>query len=226
MSKETDQLSRSWIANAPAWCDAVREMRIESRRVVTDAAIVAAVLHGSPRRVLDVGCGEGWLARSLAEGGIDVTGVDASTPLIDAARTLGGATFLAMSYQQIAADPSSLGSGFDTIVANFSILDDDAEELLRALRSMLSDSGRLIIQTAHPLLAEGAYVDGWRTETFDAFPGEWPESMPWYFRTLGSWSRLLASAGYVIAEIREPMYPDRPVPASMMFVCNSPVSIS
>ena len=178
MSDESEQLRRSWISNAPAWCDAVREKRIESRRVVTDAAIVAAVLEGNPRRVLDVGCGEGWLARSLAERGIEVTGVDASTPLIDAARTLGGATFLAMSYQQIAANPSAIGTAFNTIVANFSILDDDAEELLRALRSVLADSGRLIIQTAHPLLADGAYVDGWRTETFDAFPGEWPESMP------------------------------------------------
>jgi 2-polyprenyl-3-methyl-5-hydroxy-6-metoxy-1,4-benzoquinol methylase len=218
---ETDRLRRSWIANAPAWRDAVRNRQIESRRLVTDAAVVEAVLEESPCRVLDLGCGEGWLARALTAHGIDVTGVDASGPLIEAAHTLGGGVFLAMSYQEIIDHPSLLGSGFDTIIANFSILDDGAEGLLSALRSVLMGNGRLIIQTAHPFFgrADDAYLDGWRTETFDAFPGEWPEAMPWYFRTLESWSRMLTSAGYASVEIREPMYPDRSVPASLMFVC-------
>lgn len=220
MPVEREQLLRSWVANAPAWCEAVREQRIESRRVVTDAAIVEAILQGNPRRVLDVGCGEGWLARTLAARGIEVTGVDASAPLIEAARALGGGTFLPMTYEEIAADPSPLGMGFDAIAANFALLDDRAEELLGALRSALSENGRLIVQTVHPLFAgaDGEYADGWRTETFAAFPGEWPEAMPWYFRTLGSWSRVLANAGYSVAEIREPMYPDRATPASIVFI--------
>src|SRR5688500_16607039 len=133
MAGETDQLRRSWIANAPAWCDAVRQGRIESRRVATDAAIVDAVLDAKPRRVLDVGCGEGWLARALASHGIAVTGVDFSAPLIDAAKALGGGEFLALSYETLVADPARAGADFDAIVANFSLLDDRAEDLLRAL---------------------------------------------------------------------------------------------
>jgi SAM-dependent methyltransferase len=189
--------------------------------VVTDAAILSAVLEQNPSRVLDIGCGEGWLARALDARGVAVTGVDASGPLIEAARQLGGGRFLALSYQDIAADPSVLGSDFDAVVANFSLLDDRAGELLRSLRPAMSDDGRLIVQTVHPLFArsDGVYADGWRTETFDAFPGEWPEHMPWYFRTLGSWSGVFADTGYVIADIREPMHPDRRVPASIIFVC-------
>ena len=217
---ESEQLRRSWVANAPAWRDAVREQRIESRRLVTDAAIVEAILEGNPRRVLDLGCGEGWLARALAAHGVEVTGVDASAPLIEAARELGGGTFIAMTSEEIATDPSPVGTGFDAIAANFALLDDRAEELLGALRSALAANGRLIVQTVHPLFAgpDGEYADGWRTETFAAFPGEWPEAMPWYFRTLGSWSRVLAKAGYSVAEIREPMYPDRAAPASIVFI--------
>jgi 2-polyprenyl-3-methyl-5-hydroxy-6-metoxy-1,4-benzoquinol methylase len=96
-SPETKRLRRSWIANATAWREAVREQRIESRRLVTDAAVVSAVLAESPRRVLDLGCGEGWLGRALSGHGIAVTGVDGSAPLIEAARSLGGATFLTLS---------------------------------------------------------------------------------------------------------------------------------
>ena len=35
--------------------------------------------------ILDVGCGEGWLARTLSSEGYNVTGVDASASLIDEA---------------------------------------------------------------------------------------------------------------------------------------------
>ncbi len=219
---ESDLLRRSWVANSAAWCEAVRERRIESRRLVTDAAIVSAILEQKPQRVLDVGCGEGWLARALSAQGIDVTGIDASAPLIEAARALGGATFLTVSYEELGRDASIRGAPFDAIVTNFSILDDRAEELLRALRPLLARDGRVIVQSVHPLFAgDGDYAEGWRTETFDAIPGDWSESMPWYFRTLGSWVRVFASAGYSLTEIREPMYPDRARPASIIFAAQT-----
>lgn len=66
MTDSTSQRIRdSWRANAQAWVDAVRSGRIESRRLVTDQAVLDAVLTPRPRRVLDLGCGEGWLCREL-----------------------------------------------------------------------------------------------------------------------------------------------------------------
>ena len=49
----------SWSRNAAPWTIAVRERQIESRRLVTDQAILDATLAGSPHSVLDIGCGEG-----------------------------------------------------------------------------------------------------------------------------------------------------------------------
>lgn len=217
MASESERLLHSWIANSATWCDVVREQRIESRRVVTDAAIVSAIVERNPRRVLDLGCGEGWLARALNAHGIAVSGVDASEPLVNAARALGGGAFLTKTYEEIIANPASLEGPYDIVVANFSLLDDDVEALARALREV---TGVLIVQTVHPFTAAGdSYVDGWRTETFDAIPGDWREPMPWFFRTLGSWVRAFTTAGYAIAEIREPVDPRRLVPASMIFVC-------
>lgn len=198
---ERDQLRRSWVANASAWTEAVREQRIESRRLVTDAAIVQAVLDQHPRTVLDLGCGEGWLTRALAAHGLEVTGIDASEPLIEAARAKGGGTFLVGDY-------SDVEGTFDVVVANFALLDD----------RIPSVQGTLVIQTVHPAFAGGDYKDGWRTETFNAFPGQWPESMPWYFRTLESWTRALRSAGYTIDELREPVHPEKGIPASLIVI--------
>jgi 2-polyprenyl-3-methyl-5-hydroxy-6-metoxy-1,4-benzoquinol methylase len=219
---ETERLEQSWIANSSAWCTAVRENLIESRREVTNAAIVDAILRREPRRVLDVGCGEGWLARELASRGIDVTGVDASEPLIEAANAMGGARYVHASYRDIIGDPSLLAGSFDVIAANFSLLDDRAGDLLRALRNVLAAGGHVIVQTIHPLVADSPYSDGWRTETFNSLPGDWPAPMPWYFRTLSSWHQLFTHAGYLVPEIQEPRRPNHPSPSSILFVLSVP----
>jgi len=79
----------SWKKNAAAWTDAVRQNQIESRTLVTNQAIVDAVLSRLPRTVLDVGCGEGWLVRSLAEHNIRAIGVDVVPSLIEKASRAG-----------------------------------------------------------------------------------------------------------------------------------------
>ncbi|HUR82960.1 MAG TPA: methyltransferase domain-containing protein, partial [Thermoanaerobaculia bacterium] len=107
------ELRRLWENNAAVWTDSVREHAIESRRLVTDAAVLSAVLEHSPHTVLDLGCGEGWLSRALSSQGIRVTGVDFSLPLACAARAV-VATYDALPFAR----------SFDIIVANFSLLDD------------------------------------------------------------------------------------------------------
>ena len=59
------KIIESWEKNARLWTDAVRKGQIESRRKVTNQAIVDAILCRSPRSVLDIGCGEGWRGREL-----------------------------------------------------------------------------------------------------------------------------------------------------------------
>jgi len=71
----------------------VRGNQIESRALVTNQAIVDAVLSRSPSTVLDIGCGEGWLVRALSSHGIDAVGVDVVPELIEHAKQAGGGTF-------------------------------------------------------------------------------------------------------------------------------------
>ena len=80
------QIQPSWEINADAWIHAIDQNQIESRRAATDEAILQAVLRYGPRRVLDVGCGEGWLTRALANRGVEVVGVDGCAALIELVR--------------------------------------------------------------------------------------------------------------------------------------------
>lgn len=222
MSDRSDpalQLEQSWSANAALWTAAVRAGSIQSRRLATDRAIVQAVLEHCPARVLDLGCGEGWLARALYRHGIDVVGVDGSEPLIQAAREAGGGAFRVLSYADLVDDPLQAGSGFAAIAANFALLQEEVTPLLQALKQVLAPGGTLIVQTVHPWTTSGPYRIGWRTEDFCGFGREQPwQPMPWYFRTLESWSALLRESGYVIAEVREPRDPETNAPFSLLLI--------
>lgn len=215
------QLIDSWEANALAWTAVVQNGKIESRRVATDAAILAAITAYQPMRVLDLGCGEGWLARELANRGLEVTGVDGSAALIAEAQRNVNAAFRVLNYDEIVADPARLAGPFDLIVCNFSLLSKELNSLLTSLRQALATHGVLIIQTVHPWSACGEmpYENGWRMESFSAFGETFPQPMPWYFRTLSSWFTTLQQAGFMLKECREPIHPETQKPLSIIFAC-------
>ena len=214
------QLTDSWERNAAAWANSIEKGQILSRRLATDDAILQAVLQCNPSRVLDAGCGEGWLSRKLAGEGMAVLGIDGSTALIEKAKAAGGASFEVLSYEQLMAEPDKLAGEFDCIVCNFSLFGEIMVPLLKALKSKLSDNGRLIIQTVHPFSAVGeqAYEDGWRVESFAGFEEAFPEPMPWYFRTVGSWVEQLNGAGLKTMAIHEPLHPETGRPLSLIFI--------
>jgi len=219
-SDQSDNLAQSWISNADAWTAAVRDGAIESRRLVTDQAIVNAVLAQQPRRMLDLGCGEGWLVRALSQQGVEGVGVDASPSLVEAAQSAGGGTFYVCTYSELADGSSHIGNGFDVVAANFALLQEDVGPLLQALQRSLVPRGKVVIQTVHPWSVGGAYRDGWREEDFRSFKGTW-QPMPWYFRTLGSWVELLRECGFAIINIDEPLHPETQLPASLLVIAES-----
>lgn len=220
----TAQLTRSWEANAVAWTEAVRGGAIASRRLGTDAAIVHAILERRPRRVLDLGCGEGWLARELAGHGIEITGIDASAALVERARAAGGGTFHVCSYAALSTEPLSRGDSYDVIACNFALLEEDISPTLETLRARLAPDGALLIQTVHPWTARGdaPYRNGWRTETFTAFGPGFTDVMPWYFRTVESWVDILRQSGYLITSLREPVHPETGEPLSLLLEATIP----
>src|SRR4051812_5007443 len=212
----------SWRKNAEPWTRAVREQSIASRRLVTDAAITDAVLATSPRTALDLGCGEGWLARALDARGVRVIGVDVVPELVERAREASaGGDFRIASYEEIAR--GALDVHVDTIVANFSLIGGaTVDDLVAAVPRMLTPTGTLVIQTLHPAFNAGErYESGWRSGTWDGFSADFVDPAPWFFRTIEDWIGLLVRAGLRVERIREPLHPETGKPASIIFTARA-----
>lgn len=213
------EILESWRRNASPWTAAVRTGQIESRRICTDEAIVAAVLSRSPASVIDLGCGEGWLVRALALNGVEALGVDAIPELIGRARTAGGGSFRVMAYEEISV--GQLESSADVVVCNFSLFGHrSVERIFRAVPALLNPAGAFIVQTLHPVATCGPhpYRDGWREGSWAGFGPEFTAPAPWYFRTLEGWVRLFADSGFRLLELREPVLPESGNPASVVFI--------
>ena len=148
MADSEKQIVESWQRNAAPWVAALDQQAIASRATVTNGAIVNAVLSHHPQRVLDVGCGEGWLMRELAGHGVDVAGFDAVAELVAEAIARGSKNCQCIAYE--ALDEVAWPQTFDLAVCNFSLLGESVEQPLRSLKRALSANGHLLVQTLHP----------------------------------------------------------------------------
>jgi 2-polyprenyl-3-methyl-5-hydroxy-6-metoxy-1,4-benzoquinol methylase len=215
------RIVESWHTNAAPWSAAVRAQEIESRRLVTDQAILDAVRERAPRSVIDLGCGEGWLIRALAGGAMRLIGVDVIPALIERAKAAGGGEFHVASYESIAAGDFRFTA--DAVVCNFSLLGKESvEATCAAMPSLLTPGGVLMVQTLHPIIACGdaPYVDGWREGSWAGFSNQFSDPAPWYFRTLGGWVQLFRRSGLRLLTLREPTHPATGRPASVIFVAD------
>jgi len=214
-----ERIIQSWHGNARPWIHAVRQGKIQTRVDVTDQAILNAITAQSPRTVLDLGCGEGWLSRTLASRGIDVTGVDAVEELLESARQKGAGRYLCLKYQDLS--PDKFLQSFDLVVCNFSLFGEDSvEHIFRQAPSLLNQHGTLLVQTLHPLYAGNAAhdLDGWRAGSWKGFDSDFSDPAPWYFRTPDSWRQLFEKYGFELAVIEEPISKADKQPVSLLMM--------
>ncbi len=95
---------RKFDALAARFWDAHGEFRPLHLLNPVRAQFIAARVPLAGRRVLDVGCGGGLLAESLARAGAQVTGIDLAPGMIEAARLHAAASGLVIDYHVSAAE--------------------------------------------------------------------------------------------------------------------------
>lgn len=161
-------------------------------------------------RVLDLGCGHGWLAASMAGRGAQVVGVDGSTKLVARAR----AEHPAIRFE--VADltdglPAGLGL-FDAVVSHMVLMDLPVlDRLLRDTTARLTEGGVLVASILHPAFfwQQPVYeeprhrrVTGyleheeWRIDSFGGHRH--------YHRPLSWYVQQLRDAGLVVVDLEEP----------------------
>jgi glycosyltransferase involved in cell wall biosynthesis len=103
--------------------------------------ILALIDHDRPARILDIGCGPGWLAAELRERGHCVVGVDAVET--DGVRSRTDAFFVADLSKPLS---SEIGDGFDIVIAG-DVIEHvaDPERLLSAAVKRLTPAGHIVI---------------------------------------------------------------------------------
>lgn len=218
-------IKASWDLNAVLWIRAVRDGLIASRRAGTDQAILDVIADRKPNRLLDVGCGEGWLLRQAhALTGCAGVGFDGCAALIDAARQADPhGRYEVATYDDVVAGTDGLGNNFDCIVSNYGLFEENIAPLLEALRHRLAPRGAMAIQTLHPGLQDDSHgaAGAWQIEDFAVFQDPGWQPMPWYARSLPNWLHTLRGAGLRVTSQIEPKTNPESDPLSLILVCTA-----
>ena len=222
MNKE-EKILESWKLNATNWIEVIESNAIESRKLATNNAIVNAVVNAQPVSVLDIGCGEGWLAKELSDRGSSVTGIDAIPALLERAREKSSGRFITASYQEIAEGDLLGDNRFDVVVINFALISKEStEHLLGAIPALLNVGGKLFIQTLHPYNRKALddYKTGWKTGSWDGLGDRFIEPYEWYFRTIEDWYLLLGKTGFTKLKATDVHHPQTGALLSVIFECS------
>ncbi|HSU17470.1 class I SAM-dependent methyltransferase [Longimicrobium sp.] len=185
-------------------------------------------------RVLDVGCGSGYLAREMATRGARAEGVDISPRMIEHARRHEARSPLGIAYHAgDAAEVASLfaAESFDLAVSCIALQDmPDPAAVLRGVFSVLRPGGRFVASISHPCSEtpfrrwERDEAGGKRWLCIDRYFERGPVEFQWErwggFTTamlhvpLEDWFQWIVAAGFHLRAVREPRPTDDAVRAN------------
>ncbi|MGD9891962.1 MAG: class I SAM-dependent methyltransferase [Dehalococcoidia bacterium] len=202
--------SRAW--SAPARADEFGEEGDFGRRHLLNPTLFAMLGDVRGRRVLDAGCGQGYLCRLLARRGAIVTGVEPAGSLYHYAVGREATDRLGITYLQ--ADLSEFTGPvprFDAVVANMVLMGiPDYEAAMASCVAALRPGGRLVVSLQHPCFEESAaawtkgyvevseYLHDYIIDRGD---------VPNFHRPLSRYINLFVRLGCVIGELAEPQLP-------------------
>lgn len=222
-----EDVRRSWDGAVEWWLSHDTPRGDVNREWVIDPVLLDYLGEVRGARVLDAGCGTGYLARILAKRGAAVVGVDFSGGLLSIAREEEAKDPLEIVYHEAnLADLSFLeDTSFDAAVSNVVLQDvhrheDAIAEVFRVLRP----GGRFVFSITHPAFDRppGRWVrepeDSERVEDvqgllmgayFDRRAISWaPRGKPGalgFHRPLRDYFEALSAAGFVVRRLEEPL---------------------
>ncbi|MDR3713257.1 MAG: methyltransferase domain-containing protein [Puia sp.] len=154
--------------------------------------LVTLLSPSAGERILDLGCGTGYLAHLIAESGAEVTGVDSSADMIGKART----AYPEITFRVMSATDLHFDKPFDAVFSNAvlhwvldreSAIDSIYKNLRPGGRLVLEMGGRgnveeIVLNTRKVLTRHGHYLNA--------------ATQVWYFPSLGEYATLLEKRGF------------------------------
>jgi ubiquinone/menaquinone biosynthesis C-methylase UbiE len=221
----------NWNANAARWDAVYDDDGDRNRRYQSDEPMLDLLGDVRGLAVLDVGCGNGYLCRKLAQAGARMTGVELSTEFLRIAREREAREKLGIAYcQGSVSDMKTLAAGtFDKAVSNYVLMDvRDYEAAIHEVHRVLRPGGRFVAVISHPSFACGP--GGWASPAPDSprredriafrvdmyfhrgpYLGQWGKLDPVlsFHRPLRDYWQAFTQAGFSITAFEEPSITER-----------------
>jgi ubiquinone/menaquinone biosynthesis C-methylase UbiE len=199
-------------------------------RALIDPVLLKLIGDCRGKEILDLGCGNGYLARRFSREGARVTAIDSSFKMIKNAQARDPKNRLKIIYIHTDANRLDMiaDASFDLVFANMSLMDiEDAEGAVREVSRVLKGrGGRFVASIFHPCFDNGSN-SGWVIEkvAFEprkiyrkirAYRKPFSIDIPWklennekrftqsFHRPLNWYARILRSNSLFITALEEP----------------------
>ena len=220
------EIQKGWDKGAEIWNANYGKYGDTYRRNIFNPALFPLIGNVKGKKILDAGCGNGYLSRLLAEKGAQVTGVDLSRRFIEIARHHEEKNPLDIKYEQAnLANLSRFPSAYFDMTISVYVLCDvrDCRKAVREIARVLKPRGRFIFLIEHPCFSwhaggwERVPVDSERTEdcvyfkvddyfrrgTLESQWGKLPVLLGFH-RPLSDYFRFLQENDFLIQNLVEP----------------------
>ncbi|MET1013830.1 MAG: class I SAM-dependent methyltransferase [Paenisporosarcina sp.] len=215
------EASKRWDANAELLSSLYTEQGDLHRVVLLNPALFELMESVSGKKILDAGCGEGYLSRLLAnDGATSVTSVDYSSKMIEIAKNKTPSRLGIEFHHGNCEELSFLHDNpFDLIVSNMVFHDlADYQKALKEMYRLLVDGGEFVFSILHPCFvtpncgwvkSEAGEKLHWKVDNYfsegvyeQQFGGE--QKVLFFHRTLTSYLNAIKKTGFSLESMIEP----------------------
>jgi ubiquinone/menaquinone biosynthesis C-methylase UbiE len=237
-----EEVGRYWNANADAWTQLARAGYDIYRDYFNTPAFLRMLPAVEGLAGLDIGCGEGYNTRLLAERGARVMAIDIADVFIAHAKRVEEQAPLGIDYRVASAVELPFADGaFDFATGFMSFMDvPETDRVLQEAYRVLRPGGFLQFSITHPCfdtphrrnlrdatgktyaLEVGDYfrnlegeIDEWlfKSAPLHAKQGLRKFKVPRFTRTFSQWLNLLIETGFLLERVEEPRPDDETVRA-------------
>jgi SAM-dependent methyltransferase len=201
---------------ADYWTAMIRDEINPFRTYVTDPALFKRLDSWEiATSILEIGCGEGYIVRRLAQQGQRVTGFDLSLPLLEAAQNSDRSNAAYVNGDALHLPFAS--ESFEAAVSNFLIIElPDPAEAIGEVARVLKVGGRFLFQIVHPFCFTDNAGQTSGQQVTDYFTSQYFEELfvvdgrisPLksirYHHPLSRYTQALAQYGFQITALEEP----------------------